>query len=332
MLDTDSYLGYGTVANGDARMLDVQGLSKAYGSRHALDAVNLEVAAGEITALLGRNGAGKTTLVSIVAGLRSADSGRVVIGGIDALAEPRRARANLGLAPQETGVYPTLSCAENLRLFAGLAGLGRREARAAIDELAGSLGLTELLDRRAKELSGGERRRLHTAIALVGRPALVLLDEPTVGADVQTRYQLLRVVRDLARDGAAVVYSTHYFPEVAELDASVAILERGRVLARGSINDVIAEHSVGTVELVFAGQAPDLAQLAPSGAVTTSGPRVRIKTNDPATVTATILAGLDTHAVNLRGLTVSQPSLETAFLQLTGDPCTSPTEEVADVA
>ncbi len=331
MLDTESYLGYGSVANGD-RMLDVQGLSKAYGSRQALDAVNLEVAAGEITALLGRNGAGKTTLVSIVAGLRSADSGRVVIGGIDALAEPRRARANLGLAPQDTGVYPTLSCRDNLRLFAGLAGLGRREARAAIDELAGSLGLTELLDRRAKELSGGERRRLHTAIALVGRPALVLLDEPTVGADVQTRSQLLRVVRDLAGDGAAVVYSTHYFPEVAELDASVAILERGRVLARGSIDEVIAAHSVGTVELVFAGPAPDLARLAPSGAVITSGPRVRIRTNDPATVTATILAGLDTHAVNLRGLTVSQPSLETAFLQLTEDPCTSPTEEVADVA
>jgi ABC-2 type transport system ATP-binding protein len=313
-------------------MLDVQGLSKAYGSRQALDAVNLEVAAGEITALLGRNGAGKTTLVSIVAGLRSADSGRVVIGGIDALAEPRRARANLGLAPQDTGVYPTLSCRDNLRFFTGLAGLGRREARAAIDELAESLGLTELLDRRAKELSGGERRRLHTAIALVGRPALVLLDEPTVGADVQTRSQLLRVVRDLARNGAAVVYSTHYFPEVAELDASVAILERGRVLARGNIDEVIAEHSVGAVELVFAGPAPDLARMAPSGAVTTSGPRVRIRTNDPATVTATILAGLDAHAVNLRGLTVSQPSLEAAFLQLIEAPCRTPTEEVADVA
>jgi ABC-2 type transport system ATP-binding protein len=298
-------------------MLEVHGLSKAYGSRHALEAVDLEVPAGEITALLGRNGAGKTTLVSIVAGLRSADSGRVVIGGIDAVAEPRRARAHLGLAPQDTGVYPTLSCRENLWFFAGLAGLGRRDARAAIDQLAGSLGLTELLDRRAKELSGGERRRLHTAIALVGHPALVLLDEPTVGADIQTRAQLLRVVRDLAREGAAVVYSTHYFPEVAELEASVAILERGRVLARGSINDVIAKHSVGTVELVFAGPAPDLAGLAPSGAVTISGPRVRIATNDPETVTAAVLAGLDSRAASLRGLTVTQPSLESAFLQLT---------------
>ncbi|MGO9873610.1 MAG: ABC transporter ATP-binding protein [Acidimicrobiia bacterium] len=313
-------------------MLDVQGLSKAYGARQALDAVDLNVAEGEITALLGRNGAGKTTLVSIVAGLRSADSGCVVIGGIDAFAEPRRARARLGLAPQDTGVYPTLSCRDNLRLFMGVAGLGRRQARAAIDELAETLGLSELLDRRAKELSGGERRRLHTAIALVGRPALVLLDEPTVGADVQTRAQLLRVVRNLAHDGAAVVYSTHYFPEVVELDASVAILEHGRLLARGSLTDVIAEHSVGAVDLVFEGPAPDLARLAPSATVTTSGSRVRIDTNDPAAVTASILAGLDSHAANLRGLTVLQPSLETAFLQLTQDLTETPIEEQANVA
>jgi ABC-2 type transport system ATP-binding protein len=313
-------------------MLAVQGLSKAYGSRQALDAVDLDVAPGEITALLGRNGAGKTTLVSIVAGLRSADSGRVVIGGIDASAEPHRARASLGLAPQDTGVYPTLSCRDNLRLFMGLAGLARREARGAIDELAETLGLGELLDRRAKELSGGERRRLHTAIALVGRPALVLLDEPTVGADVQTRAQLLRVVRKLASDGAAIVYSTHYFPEVVELDASVAILEYGRLLARGSIADVIAEHSVGAVDLVFDGPAPDLARLAPTGSVTTNGSRVRIDTNDPSAVTASILAGLDSHAASLRGLTVSQPSLETAFLQLTDDLTATPSEEQTNVA
>ncbi len=313
-------------------MLEVQGLSKAYGSRQALDAVDLQVAQGEIAALLGRNGAGKTTLVSIVAGLRGADSGRVVIGGIDAFAEPRQARASLGLAPQDTGVYPTLSCRDNLRLFMGVAGLGRREARGAIDELAETLGLGELLDRRAKELSGGERRRLHTAIVLVGRPALVLLDEPTVGADVQTRAQLLDVVRNLAHDGAAVVYSTHYFPEVVELDASVAILEHGRLLARGSVTDVIAQHSVGAVDLVFEGPAPDLARLAPGGTVTTNGSRVRIDTNDPSAVTASILAGLDRHAANLRGLTVSQPSLETAFLQLTQDRTATPIEEQANVA
>jgi ABC-2 type transport system ATP-binding protein len=312
-------------------MLAVKGLSKAYGSHQALESVDLEVAGGEISALLGRNGAGKTTLVSIVAGLLGPDAGSVVIGGIDALADPRRARVDLGLAPQETGVYPTLSCRENLRLFTGLAGMGRGEARAAIDELAELLGLTELLDRRAKELSGGERRRLHTAIALVGRPSLVLLDEPTVGADVQTRSQLLGVVKELARNGAAVIYSTHYFPEVVELDASVVILEGGHVLARGSINDVTARHAVGMVELEFSGPAPDVARLFPLSAVTTVGSTIQIETNDTAAVTTAVLANLDTRAVNLRGLTVLQPSLESAFMQLTKDK-TSPNGGAADVA
>lgn len=210
--------------------------------------------------------------------------------------------------------------------------MGRRDTRATIDDLAELLGLTELLDRRAKELSGGERRRLHTAIALVGRPSLVLLDEPTVGADVQTRSQLLSVVRDLAGNGAAVVYSTHYFPEVAELDASVVILESGCVLARGSLHEIVTRHSVGTVELVFAGPVPELAGLFPGDAVTTSGSCVRVKTQDTASATATILGNIGTQAANLCGLTVSQPSLESAFLHLADHPETDVSKETADVA
>jgi ABC-2 type transport system ATP-binding protein len=312
-------------------MLEVQALSKAYGSRHALADVSVEVVAGEIMALLGRNGAGKTTLVSIVAGLRSPGAGKVGINGIDALVHVRRAQALVGVAPQETGVYPTLSCRDNLRLFVGLAGRGRREARATIEGLAETLGLTGLLDRRASELSGGERRRLHTAIALVGRPALVLLDEPTVGADVQTRSQLLQVVRSLAHEGTAVVYSTHYFPEVEQLGATVAILERGRLLARGNIADIVSAHSAGTIELVFAGPPPDLARLARRDKITTDGSRVVIETDDPTTVTATVLTGLDT--TRLRGLTVSSPSLESAFLCLTKDTDSNATiENMTDVA
>jgi ABC-2 type transport system ATP-binding protein len=312
-------------------MLQVDGLSKAYGQRRALVDVDLEVAAGEITALLGRNGAGKTTLVSIVAGLRVADGGTVTIAGIEVSKTSRQARARLGIAPQETGVYPTLSCRDNLRLFAGLAGHGRRDIRARIDELAESLALTGLLDRRAKELSGGERRRLHTAIALVGRPELVLLDEPTVGADIQTRARLLAVVRRLAHDGAAVVYSTHYFPEVEELGATLAILERGRMLARGHIADVVAEYAVGEIVLTFAGRPPDLTLVASDQVVTTRGSHVRIETNDPASISAAVLASLDTRSADLRGLTVSPPSLEAAFLRLT-DGAASSSEERAHVA
>jgi ABC-2 type transport system ATP-binding protein len=159
----------------------------------------------------------------------------------------------------------------------------------------------------------------------------VSIDGIDARAHPQTRSQLLRVVRELARNGAAVVYSTHYFPEVAELDASVVILERGHVLARGNINEIVAAHSVGMLELEFAGPPPDVARLFPFDSVTTSGSCVRIETNDTAAATTVVLANLDSRAVSLRGLTVLQPSLESAFLRLTTSEST-PNEEVADVA
>src|ERR1700730_5545475 len=221
-------------------MLEVRGLRKSYHHTVALAGVDLDVAAGEIVGLLGPNGAGKTTLVSIVAGLRHPDAGAVHIGGVDALAHPRAARRLLGVAPQDTGVYPTLSCRDNLRFFAELAGLRRRALQAAIDSVAEALGLTELLDRRAQSLSGGERRRLHTAIALVHRPRLVLLDEPTTGADVRTRTQLLGLVAELAAAGSAVLYSTHYLTEIEQLDATVVLIDHGRGIARGSVAELVA--------------------------------------------------------------------------------------------
>jgi ABC-2 type transport system ATP-binding protein len=201
-------------------MLEIQGLRKSYGTRLALAGVDLDIGAGEIVGLLGPNGAGKTTLVSILAGLIQPDAGGVLIGSIDAIAHPHQARRLLGLAPQETGIYPTLTCRDNLKFFAELAGLRRRQLESAVDTVAAALQLTELLERRAQYLSGGERRRLHTAIALVNRPPLVLLDEPTTGADVQTRAQLLQLVGELAAEGSAILYSTHYLTEIEQLGAT----------------------------------------------------------------------------------------------------------------
>ncbi len=239
-------------------MLEARGLRKSYGARSALGGVDLDIAAGEIVGLLGPNGAGKTTLVSILAGLIRPDAGSVTIGSIDALAHPRRIRPLLGLAPQETGLYPTLTCRENLRFFAELAGLRRRKLRIAMDEVAAALQLTDLMDRRAQHLSGGERRRLHTALALVNRPPLVLLDEPTTGADVQTRAHLLHFVGELAADGAAILYSTHYLTEIEQLGVSVVILDQGHVIVRGSVEELVAGHDTNVVELTFTGPVPPL--------------------------------------------------------------------------
>ncbi|MDQ1434448.1 MAG: type transport system ATP-binding protein, partial [Actinomycetota bacterium] len=204
-----------------APTLDVRGIRKSYGATVALDGVDLVVEPGTIVGLLGRNGAGKTSLVSVVAGLLRPDAGRVLVAGVDIAREPRRARALIGLAPQDTGVYLPLSVRDNLRFFGGLSDLHGRERATRIDEVGAALMLDDLLDRRARDLSGGERRRLHTAIAVLHRPRLVLLDEPTTGADVQTRHELLRLVTDLSREGSAVVYSTHYLQEIEELGAGV---------------------------------------------------------------------------------------------------------------
>ena len=236
--------------------LEVKGLVKSYGGRRVLDGIELQVAPGEVVGLLGPNGAGKTTLLSIVAGLVRPDAGQVFVGGVDALADPHEARKRLGVAPQDTGVYPTLTCRQNLRFFAELAGLHRARRRDAIDRVAVALGLTELLDRRAAALSGGERRRLHSAIALVSRPRLVLLDEPTTGADVQTRARLLDLVRDLAAEGSSVVYSTHYLAEIEQLEASVLIVDRGTVVVRGRVADLVAAHGAALVEILFHDEAP----------------------------------------------------------------------------
>ncbi|HEY6319884.1 MAG TPA: ABC transporter ATP-binding protein [Acidimicrobiia bacterium] len=296
-------------------MLQVRGLRKAYGSRTALAGVDLDVGAGTIVGLVGPNGAGKTTLVSIIAGLRRADAGTVRVGGFDAAASPRQARALVGLAPQDTGVYLSLRVRENLFYFAGLAGLRGRARRDSVERVAEALGLAPLLDRRAAELSGGERRRVHTAIALVHRPPLVLLDEPTTGADVRTRAEILTMVRRLAEAGSAVVYSTHYLHEIEDLDADVAVIDQGRIVAHGGASELVGTFGSGMLELTFVDGVPAAARDA--GAVV-DGSSARLAAEDPAAAAAALLVQLGDAATRLRSIEVVHPSLETVFLQLTG--------------
>jgi ABC-2 type transport system ATP-binding protein len=226
-------------------------------------------------------------------------------------------RSQLGLAPQETGVYPSLTARDNLRFFADLAGLRGRDRKEAITSVADALQLTDLLDRPALHLSGGERRRLHTALALVHRPQLVMLDEPTTGADVRTRAQLLKLVGELAAAGSAVVYSTHYLGEVEQLDASVVVIDNGHVIARGGVTELVATHAANVVEMTFAGPAPVIVPVASDDRIERDGSVVRVHTRHPETVPA-LIEQLGPGATRLRGLDVRRPSLEAAFLELTG--------------
>ena len=211
-------------------MLDAIGLTKRYGAIKALDGLDLRVGDGEIVGLVGHNGAGKTTLVGILAGLNKPDDGRVRIDGQD----PVDARNDIGIAPQHISLYQSITVREHLKLFGGLAGMRGRALRAAIDEVTEGLRLATFADRRAGLLSGGQQRRAQAAVALIHRPKLLLLDEPTAGADPETRQALLDVVKQRARDGASIIYTTHYLPELTELQATIAVAQQGRIIARGT--------------------------------------------------------------------------------------------------
>jgi ABC-2 type transport system ATP-binding protein len=296
--------------------LSLSAVEKAYGPIHALAGVDLELAEGEILGLLGPNGAGKTTLVSIVAGLRRPDAGSVSVCGIDVRTRARAARKHIGLAPQDTGVYPGATVRENLILFGELLGLVGSDLKRRVVDIADVLGLTSIMDRRAQFLSGGEKRRLHTGMALIGSPPLLLLDEPTSGVDVATRADVLTLVRGMAARGTAICYSTHYLNEVESLGASVAILLGGRLIVRGTLDALVACHGQSAVEFVFSGPAPDLSSY--DNTIVTTGSIVRLATNDPAAMAARVLSQLGSAAERLVSVEIMRPSLESVFLALTG--------------
>jgi ABC-2 type transport system ATP-binding protein len=305
-------------------VLELDGVVKHYGARRALGGVSLQARAGEIVGLLGPNGAGKSTLVSIVAGLLRPDSGRVVVAGHDVVREPIAAAHHVGIAPQEIGLYEVLTARENLSSFGALRGLRGRARLARIDTIAAALRLTHLLDRPVQTLSGGERRRVHTAIAFLHEPPLLLLDEPTVGADIDTRHALLEVVHAAADRGAAVVYSTHYLPEIEQLDAWVAILVGGELIATGTVDELVAHHAEAAVELRFA--APPnadvvvrLAALA-GGAVVADDTVVRVPAPAPAALIPPIMRELGADADGLRAVTLQHADLDSVYLALRGAP------------
>ncbi len=296
-------------------VLEVEGLRKAYGSVQALAGVDFMASPGQIVGLLGPNGAGKTTFVSIICGLRRADAGRVTVNGVDALGHPQTARRHIGLAPQELGIYPIDTVRQNLVLFGALAGLRGRELHSQVEAASAALRLDDLLDKKAGQLSGGQKRRLHTALALLGEPPLILLDEATTGADVESRAALIEVVKNLAARGSAVVYSTHYLQEIESLGARVVILDRGRVIAEGSVRELVSRNGGGVVELTFRGQPPPLG----GGFVNTYvGEVMRVKVDDPGQALGPILEALGPEAARLRGVELIEPSLETVYLALTG--------------
>ena len=290
--------------------LDARGIRKSYGSHEVLRGVDLRVEPGQVLGLLGRNGAGKSTLITILCGLRRADSGTATIcGHSPASAEAAR---SIGYAPQELGIYPDLSVAQNLAAFGELHGLSRREATSRAGEVMELLGLTEKRGQRASHLSGGQQRRLHAGMAIMHRPRLVFMDEPTVGADVEARSQILRAVRQLADDGAAVVYTSHYLAEFEELGSDIAILNEGRIVASGTLEEIVSHHARAEVTLEFDRPIPSIdGWSADDRRLQLIGDEA-----DPGSRIGEALASPALEGARLTDVRITQASLHNAYLQI----------------
>ncbi|HVA82457.1 MAG TPA: ABC transporter ATP-binding protein [Candidatus Binataceae bacterium] len=222
------------------KTLEATALRKSYGDRVVLDGVSLDADRGEIVGLLGPNGAGKTTTLSILATLLAADSGSVRVAGLSPRTDRDAVRRKLGYVPQVIALYPTLSALQNLALFARVHGAGHGAAAAASAHALEAVGLAPRAHDPVSSLSGGMKRRLNLACAMVHRPEILLLDEPTVGVDPQSREQILLTVKRAAESGAAIIYSTHYMEEVERICSRALLIDHGRVVAAGTVAELIS--------------------------------------------------------------------------------------------
>ncbi len=234
--------------------LDIQAVTKQYGSLTSLSNVSLQVREGEFFGLLGPNGAGKTTLISIVAGLVRANSGHVSVMGHDVVTDFRQARKNIGVVPQEIVFDPFFSVRETLQFQSGYFGLRRNDAW--IDELLHELNLTDKAHSNMRALSGGMKRRVLVAQALVHRPPVIVLDEPTAGVDVELRQTLWKFVSRLNKEGHTVVLTTHYLEEAEALCDRIAMLKQGRIVTLDTTDALLAQHAKQTLRVRFASALP----------------------------------------------------------------------------
>jgi ABC-2 type transport system ATP-binding protein len=300
-------------------MLHLQDVIKRYGSLTALDGISLEVKAGEFFGLLGPNGAGKSTLMSLVAGLRAPDAGTLTLDGrAFTIADPA-ARAGLGLVPQSIALYEDLSAEQNLRLFGGLYGLRGAELKTRIDD---ALAAVQLADRRhdlVKVFSGGMRRRLNLVAALLHRPKLLLCDEPTVGIDPQSRNAIFDFLEARAREGLTVIYSTHYMEEATRLCSRIGIIDHGKILALGTLDELLTQLPFED-EIRFpagAETAALAARLGAHGELTTLDGTHRFRTRADFRLSA-FFALTESLGLPPRLFTSQRPTLEALFLHLTG--------------
>jgi ABC-2 type transport system ATP-binding protein len=305
-------------------MLEVEGLKKRYGKVQAVDGVSLRVAAGETVGLLGPNGAGKTSTVSIIAGLLTPDAGEVRIEGRPLRGDTDPLKRKIGLVPQDLALFDELSARDNLVFFAALYGLNGAEATRAISEAMELVGLADRIKDKVKTFSGGMKRRLNLAVALLHDPQILLLDEPTVGVDPQSRNAIFENLETLKARGKTLVYTTHYMEEAERLCDRVIIIDHGKVIANDTLPGLyrlLPVTNVLAIELENGSDGLRLDEIQALPGVRSAelrGGTVRIGIRDLAAETPRILQWLVDRGHSYRHVASERADLETVFLTMTG--------------
>ena len=302
--------------------IEACGLTKRYGYVQALDGVDLVVPHGTVFGLLGPNGAGKTTAVRVLTTTVRPDAGTATVLGVDVRRHPQRVRSMIGLAGQYAAVDERLTGRENLVLIGQLTHQPRSQLKARADELLELFRLTRAADRPLAGFSGGMRRRLDLAASLVHRPSVLFLDEPTTGLDPRSRNDLWAMIRRLVGDGTTVLLTTQYLEEAEQLADSVAVIDEGRVIAKGTVADLKASLGATVIEVSFADPSTAAAALPAVRTVIPDAEVDDLMVLGPVTGGAEraieVIRALDAARLSPTGLTVREPSLDDVFLQLTG--------------
>ncbi len=315
-------------------LVTIQNLTKRYPPRNgkgegnlAVKGINLTIEQGEIFSLLGPNGAGKTTTINMMSGLLEPTSGDVVIGGYSIAKNPLAVKKLIGVVPQEIALYPELSARANLEFFGRLQGLHGAELAKRCDEVLTFIGLRERQRERIDTFSGGMKRLVNIGVALLHKPTLVFMDEPTVGVDPQSRRSILDAVKQLNQQGMTVLYTTHYMEEAEELSDRVGIMDHGELIACGKQIELIQQTDVrDAIVLKFAperiGEArqalsalPFISALEQEGEL---GDKLRVLSERGRQALPHIIRALDDHGLIPSAIQIVEPNLETVFLQLTG--------------
>jgi ABC-2 type transport system ATP-binding protein len=304
-------------------VIEVDHLRKTYGDLTAVNDISFTAHPGEIFGLLGPNGAGKTTTISCISGLLTPTAGHVRMMGHDVVREGTAARRVLGVVPQEISLYDDLSALENVNYWGGTQGMRNPLLRQRVDEVLALTGLADRAREPVKQFSGGMRRRLNFACGIVHQPKVLLLDEPTVGVDPQSRVRLLELVRAQAQAGTCVLYTTHYMEEAETLCHRLAIVDHGNVIAAGTLTELralLAEHDLLRLSGVFQPEAAKAA-LAPIDSIEVlqaDENLLILSLPDASRRLPAIFSALAAAGAEVRGTNLTQPSLESLFIKLTG--------------